>query len=387
MPKMKILITEDESIVAMHLESKLQKLRYEVTSIVDSGEATIKSVIANQPDLVLMDIRIKGEMDGIDTAHILKNRFNIPVIFLTAHTDKKTIIRAKMAEPYGYLLKPFEEKELSSAIEIACYKHKTEQELKENREALKRSNKELEDRVRERTLELYVANEQLKNEQHKRLSAIIDGQEIERRRLSRELHDGLGSLLTAVKLNVGKLNKSANLTESSKATLNDIKALMDNTITAVRKISYDLMPSVLIDFGVNAAIKKLASQLDNSSNTNVTFHTRGVTKRLQQDIEIGLFRIAQEAVNNAIKHSNAQEIRIRLIQRNDLLKLVVKDNGKGFNVKKLFNNSKSTSGNGLHNMHERAALLNGKLIIDSVGHKGTLITLEISNILEKQKHG
>lgn len=130
----KILIVEDESIVAKNIQSRLKKLGYDVPEIASSGEEAIQKAAKIQPDLVLMDIVLKGNMDGINAAKEIYTRFNIPVIYLTAYSDDKTLQRAKVTEPFGYLLKPFEIRELRSAIEVALYKHKTERALKEKKE-------------------------------------------------------------------------------------------------------------------------------------------------------------------------------------------------------------------------------------------------------------
>ena len=124
MDQARILVVEDESIVALDIQSQLTSLGYTVLAVVFSGEAAINSVAQTQPDLVLMDIKLKGEMDGVEAAHRIGSRFSIPLIYLTAFADQDTLRRAKATNPYGYLLKPFEEDELHSAIETALYKHR-----------------------------------------------------------------------------------------------------------------------------------------------------------------------------------------------------------------------------------------------------------------------
>ncbi|MDK2947151.1 Response regulator receiver domain-containing protein [Methanolobus vulcani] len=126
----KILVVEDENIVALELKKRLKKLGYQVPSVAASGIEAINKAEGFLPDLVIMDIRLKGDMDGIQTAQIIHERFNIPVIYLTAHSDDETLKRAKKTEPYGYILKPFEEDELRTAIEIAVYKHQMEMSSK-----------------------------------------------------------------------------------------------------------------------------------------------------------------------------------------------------------------------------------------------------------------
>ena len=136
MNKIKILVVEDENIVAMDVKHRLKNLGYAVAARTASGEEAIKKATETRPDLVLMDIRLKGKMDGIEAAEHIRERFDIPVIYLTAHADETTLHRAKITEPYGYLLKPFEEKELHSTISMAIYRHRMERDLKESRQWL-----------------------------------------------------------------------------------------------------------------------------------------------------------------------------------------------------------------------------------------------------------
>jgi PAS domain S-box-containing protein len=130
----RILVVEDETIVSMDLQNSLKYLGYEVVGAAVSGPEAISKADKTRPDLVLMDIILKGEMDGIQAAESIYSRLGIPVIFLTASTDDKTLQRAKVTEPFGYMIKPFEERELHSHIEIALYKHRMERQLRESEE-------------------------------------------------------------------------------------------------------------------------------------------------------------------------------------------------------------------------------------------------------------
>lgn len=130
----KILIVEDQNIVAMDIQNRLKNLNYEVTGIASSGAGAIKKAEETQPDLVLMDIMLKGDMDGINAAEQIKKRYRIPVVYLTAYADNNTLQRAKITEPFGYILKPFEERELHTTIEMAIYRHKMEKQLKQREE-------------------------------------------------------------------------------------------------------------------------------------------------------------------------------------------------------------------------------------------------------------
>lgn len=137
MSKKRILIVEDERIVADDLRSSLERLGYRVSGVVSSGEEAIRKVEELPPDVVLMDIVLKG-MGGIKAAGIIRSRFNIPVVYLSAHADHKTLEQARVTRPFGYIAKPFDEGDVYSAIELAIYKHDLENKLKESEEKYKK---------------------------------------------------------------------------------------------------------------------------------------------------------------------------------------------------------------------------------------------------------
>lgn len=132
----RILIVEDEQITAEDLRDILSELGYDVSGVVSTGADAIERAQKDPPDLALMDIRIKGAMDGTETARILRERFNIPVIYLTAHADRATLERAKVAEPLGYITKPFKQLELQASIEIALHKHQEDLKARGREQAL-----------------------------------------------------------------------------------------------------------------------------------------------------------------------------------------------------------------------------------------------------------
>lgn len=136
MAKTNILVVEDESIVAKDIQHSLKKLGYLVVDLCSTGEQAIQSTEEKKPDLVLMDIMLKGEMSGIEAANVIRERYNIPVIFLTAYADESTFSKAKVTEPYGYIIKPFKEIDLHTSIEMALYKHEKATEVKKERDFL-----------------------------------------------------------------------------------------------------------------------------------------------------------------------------------------------------------------------------------------------------------
>ncbi|MEN4017657.1 MAG: PAS domain S-box protein [Methanobacterium sp.] len=131
MPRKKILIAEDEAITVMDLKSTLKILGFDVVSTASREKEVIEKIDETNPDLILMDVTLKGELDGIETVKIIKKQFDIPVIYLTAHSDEKTFERAKLTEPYGFITKPISYDGLKSTIEIGIYKHKLDKQLKE----------------------------------------------------------------------------------------------------------------------------------------------------------------------------------------------------------------------------------------------------------------
>ncbi|MEZ4720884.1 MAG: response regulator [Flavobacteriales bacterium] len=131
---MNILVVEDESIVAKDIQVCLKKLGYEVVGVCSTGEDAVEKANETNPDLVMMDIMLKGEMSGIEAAAEIRKEMDIPVIFLTAYTDRDTVDRAKETEPYGYIIKPFKEIDIQTAIEIALYKHSKEKVIKKERD-------------------------------------------------------------------------------------------------------------------------------------------------------------------------------------------------------------------------------------------------------------
>lgn len=147
MAKAQILIVEDESIVAKDIQNTLKILGYAVSAVASSGEEAVKKAAETHPDLVLMDIVLGGDMDGVEAAAQIRARFDIPVVYLTAYADDETLQRAKITEPYGYILKPFQERELHTAIEMGLFKHKMERKLKESEQWLATTLKSIGDAV------------------------------------------------------------------------------------------------------------------------------------------------------------------------------------------------------------------------------------------------
>lgn len=165
MSKAKIMVVEDEIIVANDIKIILEMTGYSVTALVSSGEKAIQEAEISQPDLVLMDIMLKGDINGIEAAEQIRDRFQIPVIYLTAYADDDTLQRAKITEPYGYIIKPFQERELKTNIEMALYKHKAEEALKRSEMQYRTTLDSMSDAIHvvDSNLRIVLFNKALKN--------------------------------------------------------------------------------------------------------------------------------------------------------------------------------------------------------------------------------
>src|SRR5271166_4762672 len=125
-----ILVVEDEGLIAADIQKRLQRLGYPEPAIANSGEEALQRVRSTPFDLILMDIRLKGGMDGITTAGLLKTEFRAPLVYMTAHSDLETVSRAKLTEPLGYLLKPITDGDLRSTVQVSIYKHEMERRVR-----------------------------------------------------------------------------------------------------------------------------------------------------------------------------------------------------------------------------------------------------------------
>ena len=131
-----LLVVEDEVLVARDIQSRLIKMGYEVLGIASKGRDAIDMALSLKPDLILMDINLRDDIDGVEAAIRINKEYDVPVIYCTAYSNEETLERAKISEPYGYVLKPFDNRELEINIEIALFKHRTERDLADTRKKM-----------------------------------------------------------------------------------------------------------------------------------------------------------------------------------------------------------------------------------------------------------
>jgi two-component system NarL family sensor kinase len=211
--------------------------------------------------------------------------------------------------------------------------------------------------------------------QHQELTAkaVIDTEERERRRIASDLHDGIGQMLSAAKMNMSALNNEIHFTKNEQKHFFDrTQDIIDECCREVRTMSHQMMPNVLLKNGLASAVREFVNKVD-SSRLKVNLQTHGLSERLDDTVETVLYRVIQECVNNVIKHSNADHLDIQIISDHKEISVTVEDNGKGFDLKNIENGD----GIGLRNIRTRVEYLKGGVHIDSRPGRGTLVHVEI----------
>lgn len=595
MPNVKILVVEDERLVAQDIESCLGRFGYQVTAIVSNGKDALKEAQETPPDLVLMDIILEGEWDGIETARRMRRHLDVPIVYITAYSDEKTLEAAKVTEPYGYILKPIDEKELHIVVELTVFKHASEKRDKDKyerlslfinpiadticlldsdfhvvemnetgikswrlrrddfrkkdifdlalnipgeqkavyRQKLKRTVntgipfqendiavvsktgdrivnakafkagegvgliitditaqvrtqqalRTSEDRhrmlvenmieglamvddrgvisfINQKFLEaqgftpdevighslaefvgpknLEVFQEQIVKrgkgnpepwelawkrkdggeatilaspapiyengafkgsivvltdiserrqieeelgrsyQQLRNLSRHLQSvREEESKRIAREIHDELGQALTALKMDLSWLTSRLPESLPDQRILIDktraMTSLIDKTIQTVQKISAELRPGLLDDLGLIAAIEWQCQEFQNRTGIECEVDFDSEVIDLSPDLSTAIFRVFQEALTNAVRHSRATRISVSLKNKPDLLELQICDNGIGIPEKAI----DSADSLGIMGMRERLIPFGGSLLISGEVNRGTTLTLSL----------
>lgn len=231
---------------------------------------------------------------------------------------------------------------------------------------------------RQRSKAQHVMNERrigdlLKDQELKSISAMLEGQELERKRIAEDLHDRLGSMLSTVKLHFAAFGNSLRTNELQVPQYASANTLLDEACEEVRRIAHNMVSGVLTQFGLVPALRELADSIESSSDIKVNVSAFDLDERLESRMEIEIYRIVQELVSNILKHANATEVNIQLTRQEGLLNIMVEDNGHGFDTGRM----NETAGMGLKNMAYRAERIGGTFHIDSFPGKGATAVIEI----------
>jgi signal transduction histidine kinase len=206
--------------------------------------------------------------------------------------------------------------------------------------------------------------------------AVLKGEEQERTRLAKDLHDGLGGMLSGIKFSLGNMKGNLILTPENAQAFERSMNMLDSSIKEMRRVAHNMMPEVLVKYGLDTALKEFCNEIDRSRVLDVNYQSVGMDKAaIEQTVAVTIYRIVQELVNNAIKHAAAKNVLVQahLSEQEKLLIITVEDDGKGFDKTTL----KHAEGIGWQNIQNRVEFLKGKADIQSSSGKGTSVMIEI----------
>lgn len=362
MTSVKILVVEDEGIIAKDIQNRLKKLGYVVDNVVSSGEKAVEKAAETHPDLVLMDINLAGDMDGVEAARQIFNRFNIPVIYLTAYTNKEILERAKETGASGYLVKPFKENELYTNIEMTLAKHRTEISK------IKAKDEELQ----EKTSRFIVT---ASHEFRTPLTVISTSAEL----LKNYEH----------KLNPEKRRKNL---ESIEVSINNLKKMLDTLLVMnqsdIAELEFHPAPLDLLQF-CRTFVEELQSSLDSEHQIVLKIHDEkflNKTNNIDQEL---LLQILTHLLSNAIKFSpGSKTVNFELDFQDGAAIFQIRDEGIGIppedqeKVFEPFYRAKNVSnipglGLGLSVVKKSVDLHGGQITFASHLETGTTFTVKI----------
>lgn len=353
----RILIVEDNATVAQDCRDCLEDSGHCVVSIVASGEDAIERARTDRPDLVLMDIRLRGDMDGIDAAGQIYTHFGIPIVFLTAFSDRGFLERAREVGSFGYLLKPFNERELIANIEMTLYKANAEKELRRRLE----ENQRYKEKLQALTVELSAVEEKT------------------RKAVSYELHENIAQLL-GVSLMYSKQLRERSSSSTDSGLHEIVVDHLDKALQYTLRLTHELFPPSLWVLGLDDAVQWLLKEYEKQHQINSQF-TRGLDRNDLPDANRAfLYRAIQELLTNTAKHAQATHVKLSTWKTEDTIGISVKDNGIGFEPLEFASSENNANGFGLFGLRERINNLDGKLTITARPGQGTQIIITVPKV-------
>jgi signal transduction histidine kinase len=387
MGKAQVMVVEDEGVVALLLEKKLIELGYDVPAVVASGEEAIRQALASRPDIILMDIMLKGTTDGIAAVSRIRDDLDVPVVYLTAYSDSKTIERAKATRPFSYLIKPFEERELFATIEMAIYKHGVEKELKRHRD-------HLQELVDEKTKELKHAVERAEGASRAKSQFLAN--------MSHEFRTPLNHIIGFTELVVDK--HCGDLNELQEENLKNVLSSGKHLLSMVNDLIL-LSKMEAGEFNLEAAPFNLREFLDelellfslraNQKGLRLHFAVESRMPAVVLGDRIRLMQILTSLIGNSIKFTEKGEVSIKVGYADsnghgDLVRFEVIDTGVGISEEaqaRIFESFEQSEGSatkrydgaglGLAICRKLAALMDGSIRLESTPGKGSRFSFTV----------
>lgn len=385
---LRILITEDDHVSALLLKKALEKNNHEIIGISDSGERALEILETSPADIVMMDINLAGELDGIRTTEIINEKYDIPVVYLSASSDAETLTKVVGTNPSAYVIKPFNIRELNMVIELAIFKDRKEKELQ-------KLNNELEEKVRQRTKDLAEANKELTRalEKEREIGEL-------KSRIVLNVSHGFKTPLTSILSSAQLLQQYAEREHPFKQKIQKHAQKIENSVRSLNS----LLTSVLffgkadankIDYKpkkmfLAAMLNEILDVVKAGSENDVKINAKfdNLPKTITSDSDL-LYQIFENLLSNAVKYSkDGQEVDFRVWVDEGRLKAIVKDHGIGIPEKEQsqlfdrFFRAKNVgiiegSGLGLSIVKKSIEVLNGDIAFQSAQGKGTEFSVSI----------
>ncbi|MFD2037221.1 ATP-binding protein [Belliella marina] len=385
---LRILITEDDHVSALLLKKALEKNNHQIIGISDSGEKALEILSEHQADIVMMDINLSGELDGIKTTEIINEKYDIPVVYLSASSDSETLTKVVGTNPSAYVIKPFNIRELNMVIELAIFKDRKEKELQ-------KLNNELEEKVRQRTADLHSANKELTRalEKEREIGEL-------KSRIVLNVSHGFKTPLTSILSSAQllqmyadkehpfkqKIAKHAQKIENSVRSLNSLlTSVLFFGKADVNKIDYNPKKMFMAAF-INEVVDVVKAGSENEVKINLKIGK--IPKTITSDVEL-LYQIFENLLSNAVKYSkDGQEVDFSIWEENGTLRSEIKDHGIGIPKKEQdqlfdrFFRAKNVgiiegSGLGLSIVKKCIEVLKGEIRFESDPGKGTTFFVSI----------
>jgi signal transduction histidine kinase len=386
-----VLLVEDNPADAMLLQESMAQNypgQFKFTHV-ESLAGGLAELRRGQFDVLLLDLSLP-DSSGPDTFVRARGEApHVPIVVLTGVADEAVGLEAVRHGIQDYLIKgQAYGRQTARSIRYAIQRKQTEEALQRAEANLQQERHQLEVRVQERTAELSAANRALQAEMVQRQKAeaahqlvlrrLVEAEETERGRVSRELHDRLGQDLTALRLGLQALRKQGLSSVVGQETLGRLENLTDGLMRDLHRLAWELRPAALDDFGLEMALGRYADEWASLSGVPVDFHSQGFgAHRLAPELETTLYRIAQEMLSNVFRHANATRVSVLLERRAGHASLIVEDDGRGFAADTVLQSSPTQGKLGLLGMQERAMLAGGSLEIESSPGAGTTVFVRI----------